>query len=150
LGRRGPVHFLLEDAGLDYELRLHKMENWKELKGEFIASKQMQLAVLPAIELEGKTYVGTLPILRYLSQRLGKYAGKTAEDAYLVDAFSDMVNDWSVAAFRYVFGKDEDHNKRYPNELLPKYLDSAERFLSLNEQGPYLLGEGISYADFIL
>ncbi|RKP06246.1 hypothetical protein THASP1DRAFT_18704 [Thamnocephalis sphaerospora] len=150
IGRRGPVQFLLEDAGIPYELYLHQIGEWFAQKAELVASDRTPYAVLPCIELEGKVHVQSQPILRLLSQRLGKYAGNNAEEAHLVDTFSDMANDWFGAWGRTVFESDEVHNKKYVDVLLPGYLDAAERFLSLNKQGPYLLGEELSYGDFIL
>jgi glutathione S-transferase len=89
-----------------------------------------------------------LPILRVLAHHLGKYCGNNEDEAYELDSFVDMLNDFSLAWARSHWGDAADKAKSI-NEHQPRYLAGVERSLARRE-GPYILGHEISYADFKL
>ncbi|RKP08850.1 hypothetical protein THASP1DRAFT_3287, partial [Thamnocephalis sphaerospora] len=146
--RRGPIQLLLEDASVAYELHNYSYEKWLGgEKAKYIASGKSPYGVLPVVELEGKSYTHLLPILRHLSRHLGKYTGHTADEEYLVDVYADLINDWFTSFAQFTFIEKGSSEQSTPH-FVPKFLQACEYYLSVNEQGPYLLGDELSYGDF--
>ncbi|KAL8283290.1 hypothetical protein RQP46_005700 [Phenoliferia psychrophenolica] len=69
---------------------------------------------LPYLDLNGKIFTQSYPLLRYLSGKLGKYDGKTAEEKYFVDIICDLVIDWRTKFVDTAFVTDK--NGLNPNE----------------------------------
>jgi glutathione S-transferase len=65
-----------------------------------------------------------------------------------VDAFSDLAADLSTTWSTAHFG-DEAAKKVYNEEKLPRFLASVDRYLAQRD-GPYILGNEPTYADFKL
>lgn len=88
------VKLFLVDSGLDHEyVRPTKGDNWAEKKAE-LQRKGNKRGTLPYVEMGDKVLSGTVPILRYLSAKLGKYDGSNAEEKYFVDSVTDSAEDW--------------------------------------------------------
>lgn len=111
-----------------------------------------------------------IPILRYLSRDLGAYDGNTNWEKYLVDAVADIYIDWRVRVQRIQIPslsalevrKPYLHNiqsqwvanlkgamESYKKEYVPGYYDLVAQYYS-DVEGPYLLGDKITYADFAI
>ncbi|KAL7314420.1 hypothetical protein PS15m_005991 [Mucor circinelloides] len=147
MGRGEFIRLLLEDAGVDFEYVRHNAAEWKELKQQLLADK-VRAPTMPYITVDGEYYGKTVPVMRFLSHKLGQYEGSNEKEVQLLDAYSDMIMDW---AFRWAIGVfgDEAQLKAYKETHAVNNYKNFEEILSDNE-GPYLLGDKISYADFIL
>lgn len=73
-GFGGPIRMLLDDAGVDYEY------NYIPFHEEFLTKVRHQWVeqghpfdCAPMIELDGKRYGASQPIIRFLSKKLGKH-----------------------------------------------------------------------------
>lgn len=147
MGRGEYIRLLLEDAGVDFEYVRHSAAEWKELKQQLLADK-VRAPTMPYITVDGEYYGKTVPVMRFLSHKLGQYEGSNEKEVQLLDAYSDMIMDW---AFRWAIGVfgDEAQLKAYKETHAVNNYKNFEEILSDNE-GPFLLGDKISYADFIL
>lgn len=69
------IQLLLEDACIPYEfVFIDKVNEWPSVKASWIASNY-HFDCMPMIEVEGgKRYSGCLPIMRFLSKKIGKYS----------------------------------------------------------------------------
>ena len=122
------IQLLLEDACIPYEFNLiDKVNEWPSVKASWIASNY-HFDCVPMVELEdGKRYSGCLPILRFLSKKIGKchassfgnittlrrdsrcslmlLLGKycpldNLDDEQFLDAMADYASDWFQATAR--------------------------------------------------
>jgi glutathione S-transferase len=149
MGRGEFVRLLLEDAGVDFEYVKYNAAEWKEVKQQLIADK-VRGPTMPYLSVDGKYYGKTLPIMRFISHKLGKYEGRNDEENQLLDAYSDAIMDW---AFRWAIASfndpTEEQKQNYKDNVAANAYKLFEDVLS-DTEGPYLLGENISYADFVL
>jgi glutathione S-transferase len=149
IGRGEYVRLLLEDAGLDFEYVRFSAADWKEEKSKLLANK-IPDPTMPYLTIDGKYYGKTVPLLRLISHKLNKYQGSNEEEAFLADAYCDIIMDWAgkwaVAMFEN--GK-EDAIKTYKETTCADAINTFEAILS-DTEGPYLLGKEVSYADFAL
>ncbi|RSL43075.1 hypothetical protein CEP53_011880 [Fusarium sp. AF-6] len=144
LGRGEVVKLLLIDAGIDFEERLYLRDNtWPETKERLKKQGLTRSGQVPALEYKGLILTGHIPILRFLSRDLGGYDGSTNQDKYLVDVVSDIYVDWRVHWVTNLKGP----NSEYKDKIAPQYYDLIARFYA-DREGPYLLGDVVSYADF--
>ncbi|CAO3625737.1 unnamed protein product [Mucor hiemalis] len=144
------VKLMLEDAGLDHEyIRVNRADGSYEEKRAQAVKEGLFSATLPYIEVGGKRFGKTVPIMRYISVKLGnKYHGSTDEENQLLDCIADITNDWFESLKNSFFGSEEQKIKQR-DVTTPKYIDTFEKYYSV-ENGPYILGEKISYADFLV
>ncbi|KAI5465066.1 glutathione S-transferase [Mariannaea sp. PMI_226] len=141
LGRGEVVRLFMKDAGIDYEDVLYSYdETWPTTNDKLGLTSTGKL---PALEYKGNFLTQHLPILRYLARDLGRYDGETNDEKFFVDAVSDVYIDWR---FQWVLQLSERTDK-YKDVTVPKYLEVLEEHYSKNN-GPYLLGDRITYADF--
>lgn len=150
LARGENVKLLLVDAGLDHDyIRVDSSdESYKEKRALFI-KEGLFSPTLPCIEVGGKRFNKTVAIMRYISVKLGnKYHGSTDEENQLLDAISDITDDWFEALKNSFFGSEELKIKQR-DVVTPQYLDIFEKYYSV-ENGPYILGDKISYADILV
>lgn len=97
----------LEDAGLEHEyVRLRIGEDWTKRKEELIA-EGFYSTTLPYIEVGGKKFGRTVPIMRYISTKLNnKYHGSNAEEDQLLDCIADITDDWFESMKKAFMGSD--------------------------------------------
>ncbi|KAI8638494.1 glutathione S-transferase [Parasitella parasitica] len=150
MGRGEFIRLLLEDAGIDFEYIRHTFAEWKDLKQELIA-KKIPAPTMPYITVDGKYFGKTIPVIRYICRKLGKYEGSNDEEKQLLDVYLDIVMDWASSWSSVSFGEGtpESKIKLYKETQAPNMYKVFEDILS-NTEGPYLLGKEISYADFLL
>ncbi|KAJ3066035.1 hypothetical protein HK102_007749, partial [Quaeritorhiza haematococci] len=90
----GISRLFFEEAGIEYlDSRIDPRE-WDEYKFKFTNAKLSPFGRVPIVELNGRFYTQTLPILRYFSKRLNRYNGKTVDEEYFLDQVADLYNDW--------------------------------------------------------
>jgi hypothetical protein len=108
LARGENVKLFLVDAGLDHEyIRIQNREKeWPPMKEQLIQDGYYAASV-PYIKLGDKVFGRTIPIMRYLSIKLGrKYHGTNDEEDYHLDVVSDLTNDW-FESLKNAFRGDE-------------------------------------------
>ncbi|KAJ4264522.1 hypothetical protein NW762_005724 [Fusarium torreyae] len=144
LGRGEVVKLFMIDAGIDFEERLYRRDDtWPETKEKLKKQGLTRNGQVPALEYKGLVLTGHIPILRFLSRDLGRYDGITSEDKYLVDLVSDIYVDWRVHWVTNLKGP----NREYKETIAPQYYDLIGKYYA-DREGPYLLGDEVSYADF--
>ncbi|KAJ6143689.1 hypothetical protein N7471_003142 [Penicillium samsonianum] len=144
LGRGEVVRLFLTDAGIPFQdIRYPYDESWAATASKLREDGISQTGKLPVLEYNDKKLSQHIPILRYLSREIGDYDGQTSLEKYLVDAISDIYIDWRtqwVANMR----KPTDE---YMNDYVPNYYQALSQYYS-DREGPFLLGNRITYADF--
>ncbi len=144
------IRLVLEDAGVDFKYVRHSFSDWPEKKKELLAQK-IRGPTLPYITVDGKYYGKTIPIMRFLSKKLGKYEGQNDDENQLLDSYSDLLADWaSIWIDATFFGSSEDSHKIHVAKVLPQNLSLWNDILSDTTSGPFLLGDRITYPDFFL
>ncbi|KAI9495008.1 glutathione S-transferase [Zychaea mexicana] len=148
-GRGESVKLLLEDAGVPHEYELIDRDAWEPVKQKLI-DEGHPCACVPYLEADGKKYFASTAILRFLSKKFGKYRGSNDDEEQFVDACADFVDDWYYAHLRkWLNPTDEVLKEDYEKNQAPKHFARFERIYGAN-QGPYILGSEISYADFMV
>ena len=102
------VKLLLEDAGLDHEYVRVKRDDkdYGSFRAQLIKDGLCS-PTLPCIEMGGKKFGKTVPIMRYLSVKLGrKYHGSNDEEDQLLDSIADTTDAWFEALKYAFFGTD--------------------------------------------
>ncbi|KAF5023467.1 hypothetical protein F66182_4467 [Fusarium sp. NRRL 66182] len=144
LGRGEVVKLILVDAGIEFKEKRYPMDDtWPETREKLKNEGITRTGSLPALEYKGLVLNQHISILRFLSRDLGQYDGETNEDKYLVDAVSDIYIDWR-AEWVSNLGKPSDDFK---DKTVPKYYHLLAQYYA-DREGPYLLGDQVSYADF--
>ncbi|KAI7877993.1 hypothetical protein K492DRAFT_218419 [Lichtheimia hyalospora FSU 10163] len=148
-GLGGPIRLLLDDAGLFYVYNY--IEYYEEFPNKVKPcwiEEGHPFDCAPMIEVHGKRYSGTQPLLRFLSKKLNnKYTPADLDLEQFVDAATDYANDWIQAYFVAAYRKPDV--KGYQENDLAKYLERFDRIYSVHE-GPYAAGQQISYCDFFV
>ncbi|KAF7723198.1 hypothetical protein EC973_002273 [Apophysomyces ossiformis] len=149
IARGENVKLLLVDAGIEHEYVRHRLdkENWPITK-KALEDSGYYAATLPYVEIEGKKYGQTVPIMRYICKKLGKYMAKNDEDEQYLDALSDISYDWHKKINLTYFASAEVRKAHETTEMV-KYLSLFEKVYS-DREGPYILGEEITYTDFLI
>ncbi|QYT00309.1 hypothetical protein H0G86_007396 [Trichoderma simmonsii] len=144
MGRGEVVNLFLKDAGLEYQdIRYsYPGETWQNTSDELKRRGLTRTGKLPAVEYNGHVLNQHIPTLRYLARDLGRYDGETSWEKYVVDAVSDIYIDW-----RFKWVANLGNPIEYKNDIAPQYYDVLAQYYSESE-GPYLLGDKITYADF--
>ncbi|KAF9768019.1 hypothetical protein IL306_014736 [Fusarium sp. DS 682] len=146
LGRGEVLKLFLKDAGINFEEKRYAYpDTWPEASEKLKQQGITRTGSVPSLEYKGLILTQHIPTLRYLSRDLGKYDGQTNEDKYLVDAVADIYIDWRSEWVACLSGPTEEYKEKF----LPKYYDVIAQYYS-DREGPYLLGNEISYADFAI
>ncbi|KAI9042405.1 mandelate racemase/muconate lactonizing enzyme family protein [Aspergillus affinis] len=140
------LRLFLKDAGVDFhDVRYPFDSTWPTKSAEL---KERGLSVtgqVPVLEYEGKIFSQHLPILRYLARELGGYDGDTSFEKYCVDLVADIYNDWRAQWVKNL-GNVTDEFKQ---DFVPNYYKIIGQ-LYAEQDGPYLLGPKVTYADFAI
>ncbi|KAM0789245.1 hypothetical protein ACM66B_000088 [Microbotryomycetes sp. NB124-2] len=137
-------------------------EEWNSKTPEERA-KHNPSGTIPFLFLDGKVFGQSIPMLRYFARQLGAYDGKTSEETYFVDRVNDVTGDWRTKFVDSHFAATpnglqpvESNDKaltNYKEYLMPRAVRGLEKLLSTSvysNNGPYVLGGDISYADLDL
>nr|AAL02369.3 class gamma glutathione S-transferase 2 [Cunninghamella elegans] len=144
------LNLFLKDSGIDYEYIRVKGAEFKEsdLRKKLLEQKYYS-ATLPAVEIDGKFYNKTAPTMRFLGKKLGKYVGKNDEENYFLDTAADLVRDYFQTWIKIIKETDEEKLKEHFENDTKKYLGIFNDIYG-EHQGPYILGEEITYPDFLV
>ncbi|KAL2836140.1 glutathione S-transferase [Aspergillus pseudoustus] len=144
LGRGEVIRLFLQDAGIDFEDKRYPFnDTWQATSKELQEKGISKTGKVPVLEYKGVLLAQHIPILRYLSRDLGAYDGTTNLEKYTVDAVADLYIDWR-AEWASNLSKVSDG---YKSKFLPDYYTVLSEYYGRSD-GPFLLGDRISYADF--
>ncbi|KAI9305486.1 class gamma glutathione S-transferase [Cunninghamella echinulata] len=144
------LNLFLKDTGIDFKYVKVTGDEFKEsdVKKNLLAQKHYS-ATLPAVEIDGQFYNKTVPTMRFLSKKLGNYIGKNDQEDYFLDTVADLVNDWGSSVYKVFRETDEEKLKEQFETNTKKYLGIFNEIYG-RHQGPYVLGDEITYPDFLV
>ncbi|KAI8075038.1 class gamma glutathione S-transferase [Gongronella butleri] len=144
-------YLLLLDSGLPFEYIRHPGSEWKTLRQKQV-DQHIYAATLPVLELDGQLYCKSIPIMRLIAAKLGKY-GATQDAAawHYLDHLSDTCMDWYNTVQRVYFPVPILHDQvdAHIEDETKKYLAIFDKVFDVHG-GPYIMGNEISYVDFIV
>ncbi|UKZ81487.1 hypothetical protein TrVFT333_009259 [Trichoderma virens FT-333] len=144
MGRGEVVNLFLKDVGVEYkDLRYAYDNTWPSTSEDLTRKGLTKTGKVPSLEYKNVVLNQHIPTLRYLARDLGRYDGETSWEKYIVDAVSDIYIDWR---FKWVANLGNS-TKEYKDDIVPKYYGVLAQYYAETE-GPYLLGNKITYADF--
>ncbi|EHK15275.1 uncharacterized protein TRIVIDRAFT_74722 [Trichoderma virens Gv29-8] len=144
MGRGEVVRLFMRDAGIEFNDVRHPYDDtWPAASEKLKQEGITRTGKVPALLINGVIINQHIPILRYLARDIGRYEGETNYEKFQVDAVSDVYNDWRTQWVASLKGVTDD----YRNKFVPQYYNVVAEYYSANN-GPYLLGDKITYADF--
>lgn len=110
----------------------------------------LPFGTLPLLEHNGKKYVQSLAIMRYLG-KLFDFYGKDDEEKQLIDSIMDGTIDLKYALYPKVLSNNDSLKKKFGEDsatetTLPHYLYFFDKLKAKNE-GDYFVGDKVSIAD---
>ncbi|KAH8811315.1 glutathione S-transferase [Xylogone sp. PMI_703] len=144
LGRGEPIRLFFKDVGIEFkDIRIPHDDNWPTVSAELQKKGLSRSGKIPVLEYNDVILTEHVPILRYLARDLGAYDGETNYDKYIVDAVADLYIDWRA---QWASGASTD---KFKNETAPAYYNVIAQYYA-DRSGPYLLGDKITYADYLV
>ena len=107
--------------------------------------------MLPILEVDGKTLIGSWVIARFLAERFGLAGSNDIENAEIAGII-DVVNDFRTALMKVHFEKDEERKaqmqEKFVKEDIPRYWGIIEGMCKKNNAAEgWIYGEKVTYAD---
>ncbi|KAI9340212.1 putative glutathione S-transferase [Obelidium mucronatum] len=134
-GRGELIRLFFAEAEIAYQDNRVERSDWPAKKQELIETGVNTFGAMPVLQIGDLVLTQHLPILRYLSKKIGKYGGANDEEAFKVDQVSDVYVDW-----RFSWAKDAAGHPA----AIPRFYSTIEKLLG---SGPFVLGNELSYAD---
>lgn len=151
-GRGQVLRLLFEDAGIAYTDTRYTFSEFPSHKTQALGSMN-PLKAVPVVELNGKILVQSYPTLRFLARTLGAYDGTTSEEMYVVDQICDLGIDWRTLFVNAALGENAEveYAKHVGEEgERGRYVKAVEEHLAASGEGPFVLGERVTYADLVI
>ncbi|KAJ5088914.1 glutathione S-transferase [Penicillium angulare] len=146
LGRGEVVNLFLKDAGIEvHQARYPWDASWSQQSESLKKQGITRTGKVPSLEYKGRILTQHIPILRYLARDLQRYDGGTNWEKYHVDAVSDIYVDWRAKWVGYLM----EASAEYKDQYVVEYYNLMAEYYS-DYEGPYLLGEKITYVDFAI
>ena len=146
MGRAETARLILAQAGVSYEDKRIKKEEWPALKAS------LPMGQLPVLEVDGKTIGQSMAIARYCAKRFG-LAGKDELEGALADQAVDQVSDFLDEVIKVMKEPEEakkaEIRKQLKVEKLPALLASMEKLLK-GQGGKYFAGSSLTWADIVV
>ncbi|KAK2163090.1 hypothetical protein NP493_1485g00055 [Ridgeia piscesae] len=145
-GRAEVSRILFELAGVEYEDKRIKGEDWGKLKSE------MPFGQMPILKIDDDvTLCQSEAIEFYLAKTFGFAGINTLEEAQVL-MIGNCVMDTLMPLFKMHGVKEEEvkdeMKKKYQEEQMPKFLGMLEKLLVSNKGGDgYFIGDKITVAD---
>ncbi|KAI8150065.1 hypothetical protein BJV82DRAFT_528810 [Fennellomyces sp. T-0311] len=145
-----PIKLLLEDAQVPHEYHQINWEEMCEFKPKLIESGN-PFGTVPVVDFgDGQFHGSSVPLMRLLCKKLGKYGANNDQDEYFLDCAADFSTDWHLTAGKTLFSRDDPANREnYLNNSAEKHYSRFNRVYGLRG-GPYILGNEITYVDFLV
>ncbi|CAL8128183.1 unnamed protein product [Orchesella dallaii] len=147
-----PIRYLLSYVKEDFEDVRIDYGEWEKNDGK-INKDEFLYQKLPVLEdsENGLTLGQSFTIARYLGRKYN-LAGKTDVEAAKCDEYSDVLKD-VLKEIEMIYEKDEktkaELNTNFLEKTIPRYFSVIESDLKKNG-GKYLVGNGITWIDFLL
>jgi len=145
-GRAEPIRVLFEDQGVKYEDKRVAKEEWVELKKNLVESGDNIFGQLPVLVINGKTYVQSYAIFRYIGNHLDIY-GSNLEERYQIDMFAEGLTDL-VREMVVLFGNNDEAKQLFWKDKFPLHAGNLDKVLA-NNGGPFVLGTKFSWIDAV-
>ncbi|KAM4061123.1 glutathione S-transferase [Hirsutella rhossiliensis] len=146
LGRGEVVRLFLVDAGIEFQDKRYAFDDtWSSTSADLESKGVSRTGLVPVLEYNGVYLSQHMPMLRFLARELGSYDGESSADKYLVDTVADIYIDWRaewVSNLKTV-------TDQYKNKVAPEYYNLVAKYYK-ERDGPFLLGNKITYADFAI
>lgn len=146
-GSAEALRLMFIDQDIDFEDRRITWEEWPALKKTLVDSGLNPSGQLPIVELNGKTLSQSSALLHYFGKNLD-LCGSTPEEAYIVDhcfaCNEDLIKDVDV-----LWHGNEEAKRIFREEKAPRHQKILNQIVA-TRGGPFVLGEKISYVDYVL
>ncbi|KIW12687.1 hypothetical protein PV08_09965 [Exophiala spinifera] len=143
-GRGEVVRLFLRELGIDFEDKRYPYDDTWAAQSQVYQDQGLSITgKLPVLEIDGNILAQHIPILRYLARSRGGYDGSSKYDKWLVDAVSDIYIDWRAQWVANLSGNVPNYKTR----VVPEFYRIFDSYYSKTD-GPYLLGNTVSYVDF--
>ncbi|KZC09846.1 PREDICTED: glutathione S-transferase-like [Dufourea novaeangliae] len=142
-GLAEPIRFLLHQSGIEFEDNRVTPEEWTKLKAG------MPLGQLPVLEIDGKIYNQSRAIARLIAKKNNLYSTND-EEAYLIDATVDTIDDLRVAFSQYAFEQNPTTKEKLKETAfakLPVVLNKLEEQVKKNSG--FLVGGKLTWPDLL-
>eukprot|EP00455_Lapot_gusevi_P034845 TRINITY_DN3855_c0_g1_i2.p1 TRINITY_DN3855_c0_g1~~TRINITY_DN3855_c0_g1_i2.p1 ORF type:complete len:248 (+),score=81.94 TRINITY_DN3855_c0_g1_i2:67-744(+) len=150
-GRGEAIRLALEDSEASYTF--FPPGNWLEVKAAGIENGQVPFGQLPVLEdTKYNVFLGqSNAILRHVGRECNLY-GNSPADAAIVDMWLDSAEDLRVAYLRLIYTNQLAYDAflAFLSGPLNSTLSLMEKNLARTNEGPYILGQQVSVADFSL
>eukprot|EP00842_Homolaphlyctis_polyrhiza_P006523 jgi/Hompol1/6872/HPOL_002359-RA len=142
-GRGEVVRLMFHEAGIEFEDKRIEFSEWGQMKPQITADVN-PVGSLPIVQLNGRNLAQSVPILRYIAKKLGKYHGSNDDQELFIDQFTDIYIDWRASWVTSLSGQPA-----HAKENAPRYHKVFEKLLA-SYGGPFVIGGEFSYADVCL
>lgn len=145
-GRAELIRWIFKQAGVQFEDIRFTREEWLAFK------PKSPYGGLPMLEIDGKLYAGTAPLVRYVAEQHGLAGSNDLENLELASIY-DMTEDLILKLIPIFEEKDETRKAKFLKELeethIPKYFGITEGVITKNGSPEgWIYGKTLTYADF--
>ena len=146
IGLGEPIRYIFALAGVPYEDKRFKKEEWPQLKPTTPYGR------VPVLEEDGKQLAGGRVIARYLAEKFG-LAGENAFENAEIASIADLLDDYVSAVMKVKREEDETRKgallTEFQKEIGPKYLGILEKEIEISG-GPWLRHDVVTWVDLYL
>ena len=96
------------------------------------------------LEMDGHVYTQSSAVLRAVGRKTGLVPSGCDHHLYHMDKIISDADDLRSAAYKVIFGGNNDTKVAYRDEVLPNHLGNLQRQLGDNE---YFAGDKLTIAD---
>lgn len=145
-GRAELIRWIFKQADVPFEDIRFTREEWLAFK------PKTPYGGLPVLEIDGKLYAGSLPLVRYVAEQHGLAGSNELENLELASIY-DMTEDLMLRVISVFEEKDETRKAKLLQELkethVPKYFGITEGVITKNGSPEgWIYGKTVTYADF--
>lgn len=109
-GRASPIVMMLGHQKVDFTVSTVQFSEWGALKQD---KARVPCGFLPVVDIDGKKFSDTMPMLRMLGMKLGIYDSKDPIFTYHCDMIMDKFADFMDVGGKAVLKKDEAAKKQF-------------------------------------
>ncbi|XP_060820570.1 glutathione S-transferase-like isoform X1 [Bombus pascuorum] len=139
-GLAEPIRLVLHQSGIKFEDKRLTQDEWPEVK------KGMPLGQVPVLEIDGKAYYQSKAILRLLARKNNLY-GSNDEEAFLVDATVDTIDDVRSAYSQYHWEQDPGYKAKLKTNAENKLPMLHKLDEQVKNNGGHFVNGKLTWAD---